>query len=104
MIVKMPILNLNDVGYTEQFLKVKEEYYEFIEAFATYRCKHDSKSLLSEMSEALDLLQSLIGYITKSYCKKDIEQAFIRHYNKLESRDRAIIGSINININGGNEI
>jgi predicted house-cleaning noncanonical NTP pyrophosphatase (MazG superfamily) len=89
MKLKLPILDLSDVDWGEQVRKIIEEFDEFLES------KNQSKH---ELSEALDLIQTTIGLIRISFTPEEIQQGVERHYNKLQGRDRAIIGEINISV------
>lgn len=89
MEIKLPILDLSDVEKAyDQINKIKEEYLEFNDA----AFKSDE-----ELSELYDIIQACIGYIQmyhKSRCINGAE----KHYNKLASRKRKIIGNIKISI------
>ncbi len=88
MKIKLPVLDLSEVQTTmEQYKKVLEEIREF---------ELTQPQTAEEIAEALDVIQSLTGYIMMHYSKTDIQRASIAHYNKLQSRDRKIIGNINI--------
>lgn len=73
----MPIITLDKYDTHEQMKKIIEEYNEF---------GREIPGSDKELDEALDLIQSVITYITHKHGQKRAIEAMQRHYNKILSR------------------
>lgn len=87
--MKIPILNLKGVHWPEQRDKIREEFKEFEDS--RLQTEH-------ELSELLDLIQASIGFALMNYSPEQIKDGIQKHYDKLASRDKAIIGDIDIKV------
>ena len=99
--MKLPILDVSDVGLIEQSAKIREEYREL--QLELIKMKNDKENYerhrLAAVAEALDGLTTyihMIGMLTMD--EKECETEFEKHYEKLGNRDRAIVAEIEIKI------
>lgn len=87
MYIKLPILDLSKVSIDDQVKKICEEHKEWLET-----PNHSE----NDLEEILDKIQAEIGYIMKVFSNEEITEGVIKHWAKLEGRERKIIGTISM--------
>ena len=85
----LPLIKIKDFTNYDQFDKINEELDEFAKSET-----HTEE----EISEALDLIQATLTYITHEYTKAEIEEAVKLHYDKLIGRGHKLKGVLNISL------
>jgi predicted acetyltransferase len=97
MKIKLPILDLREFTVLQQEIKVKEEFYEFLDEVIKYKMHQTQENYENKAEETFDLLQAVLGCLV-NFGKNELNRISQKHYNKLQSRDRKIIGNINITV------
>jgi hypothetical protein len=103
MKIKLPILDLREFTVLQQEIKVKEEFYEFLDEVIKYKMHQTQENYENKAEETFDLLQTVLGCLVNFYEVNELNRISQKHYNKLQSRDRKIIGNINITVEVENE-
>ena len=75
--MRLPILNLDEVTVSEQFLKIREEVREL----------GVSRNRDNQLEECLDVLQATLGLLIRlTQTKSRLENAMLKHCLKLQCR------------------
>jgi hypothetical protein len=97
MQIKLPVLDL-----CKDYVGVLKETSIYLQVAKVYEELNEYAEELNSTDEAcdewFDIVQSLAQLGKLEFTPEQIQQTAQRHYAKLESRDRTIIGSINISV------
>ena len=75
--MRLPILNLDEVTVSEQFLKIREEVREL----------GVSRNRDNQLEECIDVIQASLGLLLMiAQTKQELENAMLEHYLKLQCR------------------
>jgi hypothetical protein len=88
--MQMPLLKVKDYNLFEQNKKIKEEYFEYIEA----------QGKEEKLLELLDLMTASFTKITHSHTETEIQAALKKHEEKLKDRGWEFKGIIKIELEG----
>jgi len=76
-----PLVKILKYDTGKQYEKIREEVKEFFD---------EDQHSDGEISEALDIIQSVLTYITHEYTTQEIESAVGKHYRKIYNRKHNI--------------
>ena len=76
--MRLPVLDLDEVTVSEQFLKIREEVWEL----------GVSRNRDNQLEECLDVLQATLGLLIRlTQTKEGLENAMLKHCLKLQGRE-----------------